>query len=278
MQSWWGSWRLCLYVVFPQALRAWSLCPAWTGYAQTPRNANLYYQLLFIFKVFFFNCFLSVEYKYSHKWIKQFWNKLHCNHDRQTNASNKMTQREAEWLELTVDAAPVAVRNLLTSCPAVPLSRDKPLFTPLVPSPPAPTSLSDSGCQTRTEEETVKERLKLFLTITVEVHEHVSVIAGILTWVTNWYIYFLCVSPWTHQLVFDPLQLPLDDHLSQVHSQFPLLYGHTGGEAQTLHCTDHMLYQVVTHGVIHLTKSRLILLKTYCINNLNQAKQWVPSW
>lgn len=65
-----------------------------------------------------------------------------------------------EWIKLTVEAGPVAVRNLLTSCPAAPLSRDKPLFTPLVPSPPGPTSLSDSGCQAKTGEE---DRLKLSL-------------------------------------------------------------------------------------------------------------------
>lgn len=70
------------------------------------------------------------------------------------NPQIKRTQNVSEWIELTVEAAPVAVRNLLTSCPAAPLSRVKPLFTPLVPSPPAPTSLSDSGCQTKTGEET----------------------------------------------------------------------------------------------------------------------------
>lgn len=53
-------------------------------------------------------------------------------------------------------------------------------------------------------------------------------------------------------LVFDPLQLPLDDHLSQVHSQLPLFYSHTWSEAQTLHCTDHVLHQVVSDRVIHL--------------------------
>lgn len=56
----------------------------------------------------------------------------------------------------------------------------------------------------------------------------------------------------TNLLVFDPLQLPLDDHLSQVYSQFPLLYGHTGGEAKTLHCTDHVLHQVMAHRIVHL--------------------------
>lgn len=52
---------------------------------------------------------------------------------------------------LTVEVAPVAVRNLLTSCPAAPASRDRPRFTaaPLVPSPPAPTSASDSGWKRR---------------------------------------------------------------------------------------------------------------------------------
>lgn len=78
----------------------------------------------------------------------------------------------------------------------------------------------------------------------------------------------LCVSPRTHQLVFDPLQLPLDDHLSQVHSQFPLFYGYAGGEAQTLHCTDHMLHQVVTNGIVHLKECSLILL-----NKINEAHQ-----
>lgn len=91
-----------------------------------------------------------------------------------------------EWIKLTVEAGPVAVRNLLTSCPAAPLSRDKPLFTPLVPSPPGPTSLSDSGCQTKTGEE---DRLKPSL------HDY--------SW-GSW-MFHLCVGPGTHQLVFDPL-------------------------------------------------------------------------
>lgn len=50
---------------------------------------------------------------------------------------------------VTVEAAPAAVRNLFTSCPAVAASRDSPLFTApaLVPSPPAPASASVSGCR-----------------------------------------------------------------------------------------------------------------------------------
>lgn len=53
-------------------------------------------------------------------------------------------------------------------------------------------------------------------------------------------------------LVLDPLQLPLDDDLRQVHGQPPLLDGDTGREAQPLHGTDHVLHQVVPHGVVHL--------------------------
>lgn len=56
----------------------------------------------------------------------------------------------------------------------------------------------------------------------------------------------------TDLLVFDPLQLPLDDHLGQVHRQFSLLNGHAGREAKTLHRTDHVLHQVVAHGIVHL--------------------------
>lgn len=64
------------------------------------------------------------------------------------------------------------------------------------------------------------------------------------------------INPRTHLLVFDPLQLPFDDHLRQVHGQLPLLYGHTGGEAQALHSTDHVLHQVVAHRVVHLKRHR----------------------
>ena len=71
--------------------------------------------------------------------------------------------------------------------------------------------------------------------------------------VVIFYMYFL-TSPWANLLVFDPLQLPFDDHLSQIDSQLPLLYGYTRGEAQTLHCTDHVLHQVVAHRVVHLEK------------------------
>lgn len=59
-----------------------------------------------------------------------------------------------------------------------------------------------------------------------------------------------------HLLVFDPLQLPLDDDLSQVHSQLPLLYGDAGREAQPLHGADHVLHQVVAHRVVHLQQHR----------------------
>ena len=36
MQSWWGSWPLCPYVVSQQAWWAWSQYQAWTGCGQTP--------------------------------------------------------------------------------------------------------------------------------------------------------------------------------------------------------------------------------------------------
>lgn len=66
---------------------------------------------------------------------------------------------------------------------------------------------------------------------------------------------FVCehiLSDVTDLLVFDALQLPLDDHLGQVHRQFSLLDGHAGREAKTLHRTDHVLHQVVAHRIVDL--------------------------
>lgn len=84
---------------------------------------------------------------------------------------------------------------------------------------------------------------------------------------------FLCMSLHnlrTHLLVFDPLELPLYDHLSQVNSQLPLLYGHAGGEAQTLHGTDHVLHQVVAHRVVHLEKR--VSMSDKKLNKIQKSK------
>ena len=56
----------------------------------------------------------------------------------------------------------------------------------------------------------------------------------------------------SYLLILDPLQFPLDDNLGEVHGQPPLLNGDTGCEAQPLHGTNHVLYQVVPHRVVHL--------------------------
>lgn len=126
----------CVCMLFFHRLWEHGLCP-WHGLAATKHLKKQ--NKTFIFKQAFFGC--------------------HFLHPKHTAANpqrkkKKKTQSVAAWNKLTVEAAPVAVRNLLTSCPAAPLSRVKLLFTPLLPSPPAPTSLSDSGCQTKTGQET----------------------------------------------------------------------------------------------------------------------------
>lgn len=57
-------------------------------------------------------------------------------------------------------------------------------------------------------------------------------------------------------LIFDPLKLPFNHHLSQVHSQLPLLNSDTGGEAESLHGADHVLHEVMPYRVVNLTTNK----------------------
>lgn len=61
-------------------------------------------------------------------------------------------------------------------------------------------------------------------------------------------------------LIFDPLKLPFNHHLSQVHSQLPLLNCDTGGEAEPLHGADHVLHEVVPYRVVNLTTKQALTM------------------